>query len=111
MIRIPKIIHQVWSNLEPPLPAYFKYLAKTWKRDYPDWKYELWDNERMNNFILIHYPHYWERYNEFPHNIQRWDIIRYLILDHYGGVYVDFDYESIKSIEHLLAYKNCFFCL
>lgn len=37
---IPKIIHQIWSGLDECLPNYFETLGKTWKYDYPDWKYE-----------------------------------------------------------------------
>ena len=62
-INIPQIIHQIWSGIDEPLPTHFKMLGETWKYDYPDWKYEFWDNERMNGFIIEHYPQYWEKYN------------------------------------------------
>jgi hypothetical protein len=51
MIEIPKIIHQIWSGLDEPLPKYFKSLGETWKENHPNhpnWKYEFWDNNRMN---------------------------------------------------------------
>ncbi|SFL63605.1 glycosyltransferase family 32 protein [Proteiniphilum acetatigenes] len=106
---IPKIIHQTWSGLDGSLPKYLETLGKTWKYDYPDWKYELWDNDRMNKFVVDNYPEYWLKYNQFKYNIQRWDIIRYLILNKIGGMYVDFDYESVKSLDELLYDKTCFF--
>lgn len=109
MIEISKIIHQIWSGIDDPLPAHFKELGETWKRDYPEWRYEFWDNERMNQFIWDCYPHYWEIYNGFAYNIQRWDAIRYLILYRLGGLYVDFDYESIQSLEEVIQDKTCFF--
>ena len=111
MNEIPKIIHQIWSGIDEPLPNPFRILGDTWKRDYPDWRYEFWDNERINNFILGYYPQYWDQYNNFPYNVQRWDAIRYLILDKIGGMYVDFDYESIKSMEDLLQNKTCCFAV
>lgn len=109
MTEIPKIIHQVWSGIDGPLPVHFRELGETWKRDYPEWRYEFWDNERMNQFIHDFYPHFWEIYNEFPYNIQRWDAIRYLILAKTGGMYVDFDYESIKPLDEALKEKTCCF--
>jgi len=109
MNKIPKIIHQIWSGIDEPLPSYFKALGETWKRDYPEWKYEFWNNDRMNQFIQEYYPLYWKPYNSFPHNIQRWDAIRYLILDKTGGMYVDFDYESIKPLDDVLKEKTCCF--
>lgn len=111
MNRIPKIIHQIWSGVDEPLPNHFKELSETWKRDYPTWKYEFWDNERINSFIEKYYPEYKEIYDKFPYNVQRWDAIRYLILDKIGGMYVDFDYESIKPIDELLIGKSCCFAL
>ena len=74
---IPKIIHQVWSGIDKPLPKLSHVLGNTWKRDYPEWDYILWDNDKMNSFVQEYYPQYWEAYNLFPYNIQRWDAIRY----------------------------------
>lgn len=108
-MTIPKIIHQIWSGIDEPLPKHFAVLCETWKRDYPDWEYILWDNKTMNDFINEHYPQYVERYNSFPHNVQRWDAIRYLILDKIGGMYVDCDYESIEPMDEQLAGKTCCF--
>jgi len=108
---IPKIIHQIWSGIDEPLPEYFGSLGETWKEHYPEWRYEFWDNDRMNRFIRDYYPEYLDAYNRFPYHIQRWDAIRYLILDRLGGMYVDFDYESIKPMDALLAGKTCCFAL
>ncbi len=109
MQKIPRIIHQIWSGIDGPLPNYFKQLGDTWKRDYPDWEYVLWDNERMNDFVNTYFPQYKNIYFRFPYNVQRWDAIRYLILYKIGGMYVDFDYESIESIERIIENETCCF--
>lgn len=111
MNEVPKIIHQIWSGISEPLPERFRILGETWKRDYPDWKYEFWDNQRINEFIKEYYPQYWYVYCKFPYNVQRWDAIRYLILEKIGGMYVDFDYESIMPMDDLLKGKTCCFSL
>ena len=107
--QIPKIIHQLWSDKERPLPEHFLKMADTWKYDYPDWQYIYWNDHRMSSFILEHFPEYLDIYNRFPYNIQRWDAIRYLILYEMGGMYVDFDFESLKPIDGLLSDKQCCF--
>ena len=108
--NIPKIIHQVWSNIEEPLPDFFRGLMETWKEHHPDWEYILWDNDKMNGFIQEFYPEYWISYNSVKYNIQKWDIIRYFILYHYGGMYADVDYECLDSLEPLLENnKGCYF--
>lgn len=109
MNEIPRIIHQIWSGLDGPLPIPFRILGETWKENYPDWRYEFWDNERINRFIQENYPQYWDLYNRYPYNIQRWDAIRYLILYQEGGMYVDFDYESVQNMDKLLEGKSCCF--
>ena len=104
---IPKILHQIWSDREKPLPAQFAKMAETWKYDYPEWEYVYWNEQRMNDFILEYFPQYWNLYNNFPLNIQRWDAIRYLILYQMGGMYVDFDFESLHPMDELLSNKSC----
>jgi glycosyltransferase family 32 len=110
-MKIPKIIHQIWSGIDETLPTHFKILGSTWQRDYPDWEYIQWDNGMMNDFIKKYYPQYWDIYNRFHYNIQRWDAIRYLILEKMGGMYVDFDYESIEPMHKLIQDKECCFSL
>ena len=108
--NIPRIIHQIWSGIEEPLPEFFRELTETWKKHHPDWEYIFWDNERMNSFIQEFYPEYWTSYNAAKYNIQKWDLIRYLILHHFGGMYVDVDYECLESFESLLENnKGCYF--
>ena len=75
-MKIPKIIHQVWSGVDEPLPVHFKKLGQTWKDTYPDWEYKLWDNDMMNMFIDAYCPEYRAVYDGFPYNVQRWDAIR-----------------------------------
>ncbi len=94
-----------------PLPDTFHVLGETWKRDYPDWEYILWNDKMMNDFINENYPQYVEIYNSFPYDVQRWDAIRYLIMDKMGGMYVDCDYESIEPMNELLADKTCCFAM
>ena len=107
--EIPKIIHQIWSETYRPLPPDFELLSKTWKYHYPDWEYKFWNNEKMHLFINENFPQYVDLYNRFPFDVQRWDSIRYLILYKMGGMYVDFDYESICPINELIYKKECCF--
>lgn len=109
--EIPKIIHQIWAGIDEPLPLYFQILGDTWRYNHPTWSYEFWDNERMNSFVIEHYPEFWKTYNKFHYNIQRWDAIRYLILNKIGGMYIDFDYESIQPMDPLFKDKTCCFAL
>lgn len=106
---IPKIIHQIWEGKNDPLPDFFKEFAITWKENHPDWKYEFWDGAKMDSFVQEHFPDFCDIYYSYPHNVQRWDAIRYLILYKIGGLYVDFDYESVEPIDEILQNDTCYF--
>jgi len=108
---IPKIIHQIWDDRIEPLPERYVHLSETWKQHYPEWHYILWDSKRIDDFIEVHYPQYLDMYRSFFYHEQRWNVIRYLILNKIGGMYVDFDYESIKSMNELLKDKTCCFSM
>lgn len=106
-MEIPKIIHQIWSSKYKPYPSIFGKLADTWKYYHPDWEYILWDDERMKDFVHVYYPEYEKVFWCFPYDVQRWDVIRYLILYKMGGFYLDCDYECRKKFETLLGDHTC----
>lgn len=108
---IPKIIHQIWSGIDGPLPEHFRMLGETWKKTYPDWEYIQWDKGMMDAFMERCFPQFVDIFARFPYNVQRWDAIRYLILYQMGGMYVDFDYESLRPMDGLLAGRECCFAL
>lgn len=94
MIRIPKIIHQTWKDNH--LPKDFQSLVQTWRSMLPDWEYHLWTDNMNHEFVRSHYPDFLDKYDAYPKNIQRADAIRYLLLQTYGGLYVDLDFECLK---------------
>ena len=111
MTEIPKIIHQIWKEIDEPLPEHFRLFGETWKAHHPTWKYEFWDNDRLDNFIRGYHPQYWDTYQSFQYDIQRLDAIRYLILDKIGGMYVDFDVECLRPHDALISGKTCCFSM
>lgn len=99
MNKVPKIIHQTWKTNDLTSP--FKELSETWKYYLPDWEYILWTDEMNREFVAEHFPEFLTKYDSYPHNIQRADAIRYLLLKKYGGLYVDLDFECLENIEFL----------
>jgi mannosyltransferase OCH1-like enzyme len=105
-LKIPKIIHQIYENKD--VPEYLLKIAETWKVYHPGWDYRFWDKHTIEQFLESVYPEYISRYRAFPFDVQRWDAIRYLILYHIGGLYVDMDYECIEPLDSLLCGSSCF---
>jgi mannosyltransferase OCH1-like enzyme len=105
-MKIPKIIHQIYEDPLGPAPDLL-VLASTWKEKHPDWEYRFWDKQMIFDFLESRCPDFIPYYRSYPFNVQRWDAIRYLILYHIGGLYVDFDYKCLEPLDVLLNGKTC----
>ena len=97
---IPKIIHQTWKTDQ--VPREWKGFVESWKTHNPGWQYKLWTNADGAEFVEQFYPQFRRTYFSYPHDIQRADAIRYLLIYHYGGLYADLDFECLRSFESLL---------
>lgn len=106
-MKIPRIIHHV-CDYPDGTPENLLALAATWKKYHPDWEQRFWDRQQMEEFVYTVCPDFEPYYRAFPHNVQRWDVIRYLILYHVGGMYVDLDYECFRPFDPILTGRNCY---
>ena len=98
---IPKTIHQIWLGGKDLPKQYLKWM-KSWQKYNPDWSYKLWDENSIKKLNI-------EDFNVYSKTLSpgyRSDIIRYIILNKYGGLYVDTDFECLRKIPlNLLYYK------
>lgn len=104
-LKIPKVIHQVWHAFNPKQPnppEKLQEFAEEFKQNHPGWTYIYWTKEKSDAFVKTYYPDYYESFKSYPKEIQRADAIRYFALDHFGGVYADFDSQSLRNLEPLL---------
>ncbi|MDR3550083.1 MAG: glycosyltransferase [Candidatus Babeliales bacterium] len=103
-LKIPKIIHQIW--LGGPLPDAFKKFVATWHEHHlgGDWRYKLWTDEDVESFGLYNK----KLYDESDSVGVKSDIFKWEIIYRYGGVYVDTDFECLKSLE-ILHYTYDFY--
>jgi mannosyltransferase OCH1-like enzyme len=99
---IPKIIHQTWKT--KTVPDKWKESVKSCKQEHKSYKYMLWTDKAMKEFVKKEYPEFYKTYNDYPHPIQRCDAFRYLVLYKYGGIYIDMDIGCKKSVYSLLKY-------
>lgn len=105
-MAIEKVIHQIWDG--DNVPFQLRILSCTWKRFNPNWEYHLWNKKEMVELVDSYFPEWANLYHSLPFNIQRLDMIRYMILYCHGGVYVDLDIECFKSIDPLVENKSFF---
>lgn len=97
--KIPKIIHQTWKDKN--VPSAYLVFQKSWQTHLPDWEYRLWTDTENRDFLATHYDWFLPIYDAYPKAIMRADAIRYFWMYHYGGLYVDLDFEALKSVEPL----------
>ena len=101
---IPKIIHQTWKN--NIIPNHWKESPYYWKKYHPDYKYILWTDDDNRIFIKKNYPWFLHIFDNYPHNIQRADAIRYFLLYTFGGIYSDLDIYPKKSLDIFINKYN-----
>ncbi|KAK0947822.1 CSG1/SUR1-like protein [Friedmanniomyces endolithicus] len=102
---IPRIIHQTYKNASIP-PAWQEAQASciAMHPKSEGWEYKLWTDEMGLDFIQQEYHWFHDTYVNYPYPIERADAIRYFVLAHYGGVYIDLDDGCQRSLEPLLKY-------
>ncbi|KAJ4302735.1 CSG1/SUR1-like protein [Kalmusia sp. IMI 367209] len=99
---IPKIIHQTYIN--DSIPEHWKGPQQSCIDLHPDYEYKLWTDKKSREFIAAEYPWFLETFDGYPYPIQRADAIRYFVLHHFGGIYIDLDDGCNRSLDPLLAY-------
>lgn len=102
---IPKIVHRIWlteyGGLPKP-PKIFENWWDDWKRLYPDWEFKTWDGTEFE------IP-YREWFDASPCFAWKTDMYRYMLMDKFGGLYIDTDIEPYRNMEHLIEHFDCFF--
>lgn len=93
---IPKIIHQIW--LGSPLPKEYVKFQITWKEHHPDWEYKLWTEIELATFNLKNQ----KAFDQAANYGEKANIWRYEILERFGGLYVDTDYECLKPFDEFM---------
>ncbi|KAG8831695.1 hypothetical protein FRC17_002726 [Serendipita sp. 399] len=101
--KIPRIIHQTWKT--DVLPDRWRIVAQGCRDLMSDYDYKLWTDESSRTFIEEHYPWFLDTYDGYTYPIQRADSIRYFVLHHFGGVYMDLDVGCMRRMDPLLQYE------
>ena len=98
---IPKIVHQTWKTDTIP---------EKWARPYArcrnvlsGYEFKLWTDRKAREFIADNYPDSLKNFDSYPYTIQKVDALRYFILYHYGGIYMDLDVGCLKPLDSLLS--------
>lgn len=100
----PKIIHQIFLSEGRNSSSLSRYVSAlgSCQQLHPDWTHNLWTDDNATSFIRTHYPALAPHYESYKQSIQRANILRYALLDHFGGVYLDLDVTCLVPLDELL---------
>ncbi len=102
---IPRILHQIWLGPDP-LPEEYGRYQRTWLEHHPGWELRFWTEDNLPQ--PLRRPEAAERLR-VP--AERANILRLELLWRLGGVYVDTDFECLRSIEPLIEEAELFVSL
>lgn len=100
---IPKVIHYCWFGGNPK-PKKIKNCIASWKKYCPEYQVIEWSEENFD----VHQ----NAYLDWCYQNKKWaffsDYARLIIIEQYGGIYLDTDVELIRSPDELLPYGAFF---
>ena len=97
-----KTFHRIWFDEEERVE--FAAWRERLRDLHPDWQIKTWDRSEEVRRLIDDQPlrDAWDRYMASDPFGRIPDIARYLLLWHYGGIYVDTDFEPLRPMDDLL---------
>jgi mannosyltransferase OCH1-like enzyme len=96
---IPKIIWQTYKLQENELMPYMIEAMDTWKTRNPEYEHRYISDQDAAQFVADNYGKEWfDIFVNVPLGVMRGDIIRYMLIYTYGGVYSDLDTWCLQPI-------------
>ena len=101
---IPKIIHYCWFG-RGAMPELVERCIASWKMYMSDWDFHLWSEE---NFDITSAPQYVREAYAAKKYAFVSDYVRLWVLEQYGGLYMDVDFEVYKPFDDLMEQYDAF---
>ncbi len=102
-VLVPRVFHQIWVGAAPVPDAARKY-GESWLAHHPGWELKLWTDQDVPQDLVTA-----EIYRQIAEPVHRADLLRHELLFRFGGVYVDVDFECLRSIEPLIRGATYFY--
>lgn len=113
--KIPKIIHFIWfqnlynaDNRPSQIPVQGSHAPDLCRKFNPSYEIRMWNATSARTFIAEHYEWFLPVYDGYRYPIQRIDALKYFVLFHYGGVYMDLDIACRRPLDPLLQFPAWF---
>jgi len=112
---IPKTIHQIFwdfSGESKPLDKFpifqdCNFVVEQRSKSY-GFEHKVWSYKDCEDLLKENYPEYIELWDDFPEPVMKCDFVRYIILYHHGGIYLDMDVYPMRDFSELLSGREIF---
>lgn len=86
---IPHTLHQIWIGPDPRPNDWIE----TWRQEHPDWSHYVWDEQAINMELMWMdgIRKVYDQYIKEERFCGAANVVRALILEQFGGVYIDAD--------------------
>ncbi|CAF5160070.1 unnamed protein product, partial [Rotaria magnacalcarata] len=91
--KIPRYIHQIWisSRTNEKMHDNFRIATNACIELHPKYTYKLWTDKEISILLKTHYSWFLPTYEKYGYDMQRIDATKYVLLFHFGGIYIDLD--------------------
>ena len=95
------ILHQTYRTRDS-VPSMWHNTSESCRQKHAHWTHQyFWTDETGRDFIKQHFSaDALANYDSYMFPIQRADALRYYVLYHYGGVYLDLDIGCLYALDH-----------
>ena len=104
MSTIPSILHQI--GRDELIPRHLEGFCRSWKALNPDLKVIYWTDKSLRKFIADQASSFLPFFDGYTKGVCRADLGRYLLLNHYGGIYADRDCQCLRPLGPLLEERE-----
>jgi len=106
MISVPRVFHRIWLGSQP-MPPIFERWGQSWLAHHPGWTLRTWEDADVAG-LCSDDPELRAQLARCPNHSQKSNVLRYKIVSRLGGVYIDTDFQCLRSIEPLIEGADLF---
>jgi len=101
--KIPRYIHQIWISSINNEEIYdkFRIASNACIKLHSNYNYTLWTDKKILILLKTSYSWFLPIYQNYRYDMQRIDAMKYLLLFHFGGIYLDLDIKC--NVEDLIT--------
>ncbi|KAH7345805.1 nucleotide-diphospho-sugar transferase [Pyrenochaeta sp. MPI-SDFR-AT-0127] len=114
-VQIPRIIHYIWfkdlyhgRKGATDIPSVGSQSPELCRQHNPSYEIQVWNATRARDFLEAEHEWFLPTYDGYRYPIQRIDALKYFILYHYGGIYMDLDIACRRPLDPLLDFPAWF---